>query len=67
MHASGKSTTLIRAHICANNRRFREAARLLQEAGAERDALEMFADLRMFNEAQVFELIVASSEQRRTA
>lgn len=53
MKACGKPAEVIRAYIYAYGRRFREAAQLLQDAGAEQSALEMFADLRMFDQAQV--------------
>jgi hypothetical protein len=53
MKACGKQPEIIRAFIYAYSKRFREAAQLLQDAGAEQNALEMFADLRMFDQAQV--------------
>jgi intraflagellar transport protein 122 len=65
MKACGKSAEVIRAFIYAYSRRFREAARLLQEAGNEQTALEMFADLRMFDQAQEF-LLDASEETQKS-
>ena len=45
----------LRAHLFAHNRRFKDCVELLQRMGAEQKALEMFADLRMFEQAQVRE------------
>lgn len=53
MKSRGISSDEIRAHLYAHNRRFRECVQLLQQMGAEQRALEMFADLRMFEQAQV--------------
>ncbi|CAD5218534.1 unnamed protein product [Bursaphelenchus okinawaensis] len=65
MKNCGKSADTIRAHIYAFNRRFRDAARVLQETGAEQHALDMFADLRMFDQAQEF-LATASNETQKS-
>lgn len=56
MKACGKPPDIIRAYIYAYSRRFREAAQLLQDAGAGQSALDMFADLRMFDQAQVVDV-----------
>ncbi|KAI6231946.1 hypothetical protein M3Y95_00435200 [Aphelenchoides besseyi] len=65
MKACGKSKEVIRAYIYAYSKRFREASHLLQEAGAEQNALEMFSDLRMFDQAQEF-LAEASEETQKS-
>uniref|UniRef100_A0A915D5G1 Intraflagellar transport protein 122 homolog n=1 Tax=Ditylenchus dipsaci TaxID=166011 RepID=A0A915D5G1_9BILA len=54
LHTRGSSVEEMRALLYAYNRRFREAAQLLQAMNAEQKALEMFADLRMFDQAQEF-------------
>ncbi|KAI1724928.1 intraflagellar transport protein like protein [Ditylenchus destructor] len=54
MHIRGCSLEEMRAVLYAHTRRFREAAQLLQAMNAEQRALEMFADLRMFDQAQEF-------------
>jgi len=59
MHSRGSSLEEMRALLYAYSRRFREAAQLLQAMNAEQKALEMFADLRMFDQAQVCVLCVA--------
>lgn len=56
MKARSRSEDFMRAYVYAYAKRFREAAQLLQEAGAEQSALEMFSDLRMFDQAQVCRL-----------
>jgi hypothetical protein len=53
MKARGASVDELRVHLYAHNRRFRNCVELLQKMGAEQKALEMFADLRMFEQAQV--------------
>lgn len=53
MKSRGASIDELRAHLYAHNRRFRECVELLHKMGAEQKALEMFADLRMFEQAQV--------------
>jgi hypothetical protein len=58
MKACGKAQEVIRAFIYAYSRRFREAAQLLQDSGNEQTALEMFADLHLFDQAQVIHLII---------
>ncbi|KAI6240597.1 hypothetical protein M3Y99_00428900 [Aphelenchoides fujianensis] len=65
MAACGKPQDVIRAFIYAYSKRFREASHLLQNAGAENTALEMFADLRMFDQAQDF-LADASEETQKS-
>lgn len=52
MKARGRVEDYMRAYVYAYAKRFREAAQLLQDAGAEQSALEMFSDLRMFDQAQ---------------
>lgn len=53
MKSRGASADELRALLYAHARRFRECVTLLQRMGAEQRALEMFADLRMFEQAQV--------------
>ncbi|TMS38549.1 hypothetical protein L596_005248 [Steinernema carpocapsae] len=65
MLAKGQSRELVLAYICANQRRFREAAILYQENGYEQKSLNMFSDLRMFDQAQ--ELMKGASEETRKA
>lgn len=43
----------MRAQILAFQRKFKEATALYRSAGYEQKAMEMFTDLRMFDEAQV--------------
>lgn len=53
MRSRGSNKDEINAFILAHTFRFREAVRLLQSMNAEHKALEIFADLRMFDQAQV--------------
>ncbi|CAK5039443.1 unnamed protein product [Meloidogyne enterolobii] len=53
MKNRGSSINELKAHLYAHNKRFRDCVQLLQQMGAENVALEMFADLRMFEQAQV--------------
>lgn len=48
-----KDRDLLVADILAYRSRFKEAARLYQRAGQEHRALNMYTDLRMFDQAQV--------------
>uniref|UniRef100_A0A914ML49 Intraflagellar transport protein 122 homolog n=1 Tax=Meloidogyne incognita TaxID=6306 RepID=A0A914ML49_MELIC len=54
MKNRGSSINELKAHLYAHNKRFRDCVQLLQQMGAENVALEMFADLRMFEQAQEF-------------
>ncbi|CAI5448171.1 unnamed protein product [Caenorhabditis angaria] len=51
--------TLIQAYILAYDSKFREAAQVFRENGFENKAMELFTDLRMFDEAQ--EVMTTSS------
>ena len=62
MRSRGAAVDALRAIIFAHNRRFREAATLLQSVGAEQTALEMFADLGLFDEAQEFQSSISSEK-----
>ncbi|KAK0399989.1 hypothetical protein QR680_003303 [Steinernema hermaphroditum] len=65
MLTKGHSRELVMAYICANQRRFREAAILYQEHGYEQKSLDMFTDLRMFDQAQ--DLMQNASEETKKA
>ncbi|CAK5048570.1 unnamed protein product [Meloidogyne enterolobii] len=68
MKNRGSSINELKAHLYAHNKRFRDCVQLLQQMGAENVALEMFADLRMFEQAQlasVPELLMSSGDYDR--
>ena len=44
---------LIKAHILAYENRYKEVAALYRDHGYENKAMELFTDLKMFDEAQV--------------
>lgn len=52
----GEPEALIRAQIFAFQRKFKEATAVYRSAGYEQKAMEMFTELRMFDEAQVIAL-----------
>uniref|UniRef100_A0A914HDV0 Intraflagellar transport protein 122 homolog n=1 Tax=Globodera rostochiensis TaxID=31243 RepID=A0A914HDV0_GLORO len=64
MKSRGASADELRAHLYAHSRRFRECVQLLQRLEMEQKALEMFADLRMFDKAQEL-LSLASQETQK--
>ncbi|KAL3116899.1 hypothetical protein niasHT_001628 [Heterodera trifolii] len=61
MKSRGASMDELHAHLYAHSRRFRECVMLLQRMDKEQQALEMFADLRMFEQAQ--ELLSSASQE----
>lgn len=48
-----EDSVLIRAKILAYNRRFESVAELYKKHGYEHEAMQLFTDLRMFDDAQV--------------
>ncbi|KAF7635241.1 hypothetical protein Mgra_00005356 [Meloidogyne graminicola] len=64
MKNRGSSINELRAHIYAHNKRFKDCVQLLQQMGAENIALEIFSDLRMFEQAQEY-LSSSSNETQK--
>uniref|UniRef100_A0A8R1EG47 Intraflagellar transport protein 122 homolog n=2 Tax=Caenorhabditis japonica TaxID=281687 RepID=A0A8R1EG47_CAEJA len=52
MRASGETDVVLRATILAYLKKFREAAKLYKENGFENKAMELFTDMRMFDDVQ---------------
>lgn len=53
MQQNGESEEIILASIYAYQGRFKEAAILFQKIGLEQKTLEIFTELKMFDQAQV--------------
>ncbi|CAB3406016.1 unnamed protein product [Caenorhabditis bovis] len=61
---NGEPETVIQCHIMAYDGKFREAAQMLRENGFENKAMELFTDLRMFEDAQEV-MVTASGETKK--
>lgn len=57
MKARGILTDSMRALILAHQGRYRQAVQYFQTANEENKALEMFVDLKMFDQAQVINIL----------
>ncbi|CAD6191210.1 unnamed protein product [Caenorhabditis auriculariae] len=64
MRKNGDPELLVQAHIMAYDGKFREVAQIYRDNGFENKAMELFTDLRMFEEAQEV-MTTASGETQR--
>lgn len=53
MLAANEPEYILRAHVLCYEGKFREAAALYRANGDEQRAMQLFTDLRMFDDAQV--------------
>ncbi|KAF1756874.1 hypothetical protein GCK72_013328 [Caenorhabditis remanei] len=61
---NGETEAIIRATICAYMKKFREASKIYKENGFENKAMELFTDMRMFEDVQEV-MTTASGETKK--